>query len=592
VSEVESPTVERPAVDTPASLPRSANPGTPPPGRRSRALGLAWLSWPVLAVLAVLVVIPIIAMIYGAFSNGPIGTAGGFTFSAIVRAYTTKIYLKSLLSTVVLSVVVGALSTVAGAAIAWLLTRTNVRLRRFFEFTTIAPLFLSPLVGAVAWVILAAPNSGMLNVNLRHVFGGNFTLFNVMSTPGLVWVLTIHNIPYCYLFVAAALRNIDASLEEASYLNGKGTFMTAWRVTFPLVRPAMIASFFFTAVLTTGQFSVPSILATDTNSAPLAVWIYRLTQQPPYDYGTASAIGTMMFLLTIIGIYFYRRSVANTRRFVTVTGRGSAIRKVRLGAARPLLEILMVLFFVVTVVLPYAALVIVALTPFSQTDLAHLTISLSNFTSVAKSPDVVLATKNTVILGVIAPTITVVLGLLIAVVVLRSRSRTRAAVDYLATLPIAIPGLILALGMVWVYIRTSLYGSLWILLLAFIASYIPHAARLLGNSMIQIDRSLEEASTVNGASLFRTIGRVTFPLSKPAMLSAWIMIFIFCSREINAVIILYSPNSIVLSVLTWSYMNDGSINEAAVVGILQTLLLLIGVFVARIVFRVKLSQSV
>jgi iron(III) transport system permease protein len=583
-------TAQRPAAPAPAPTGAGARAGRP--GARSRALALSSLSWPVLAVLAVLVVVPIIAMIYGAFSDGPIGTAGGLTFAAVERAYTSEVYLKSLASTVLLSVVVGLLSTVAGGVIAWLLSRTNMRMRRFFEFTVIAPLFLSPLVGAVAWVILASPNSGMLNVNLRHLFGANFTLFNVLSMPGLIWVLTIHSIPYCYLFVAAALRNMDSSLEEASYLNGKGAFETAWRVTFPLMRPAMVASFFFTAILTTGQFAVPSVLATGTNNLPLAVWIYQLTQQPPYDYGTASALGTMMFLLTIVGIYFYRRSVANSRRFVTVTGRGNMTRRVQLGAARPVAEVLLTLFFIVTVVLPYAALVIIALTPYAQTDLAHLTLSWSSFTSVVTSPDVVQATENTVFLGLLAPTITVVLGLLIATVVQRGRSRTRAAVDYLATLPIAIPGMILALGMVWVYIRTPLYGSLWILLIAFVASYIPHAARLLGNSMMQIDKSLEEASTVNGAPLLRTIGRIVFPLSKPALFSSWILIFIFCSREINAVIILYSPSSTVLSVLNWSYMNNGSINEAAVVGILQTLILLVGVLVARIVFRVKLSQSV
>jgi iron(III) transport system permease protein len=554
---------------------------------------MASLSWPVLVVLAALVVVPIIAMIYGAFSNGPIGAPGGLTFSAIARAYTSEVYLRSLVVTLVLSVIVGLLSTVAGGVIAWLLTRTDMRLRRFFEFTVIAPLFLSPLVGAVAWVILASPHSGMLNVNLQHLFGAGFAPFNVLSTPGLIWVLTTHSIAYCYLFIAAALRNMDSSLEEASYLNGKGTFQTAWRVTFPLVRPAMVASFFFTAVLTTGQFAVPSVLATGGGSNTLlAVWIFRLTQQPPYDYGTASALGTMMFLLTIVGIYFYRRSVANSRRFVTVTGRGNALRKVRLGPGRLVAEVVMVVFFIITVVLPYAALVIIALTPFAQTDLAHLTLSWHSFSSVATSPDVVQAIENTVVLGLLAPTVTVILGLLVATVVQRGRGRARAVIDYLATLPIAIPGLILALGMVWAYIRTPLYGSLWILLIAFVASYIPHAARLLGNSMMQVDKSLEEASTVNGASMLRTISRISFPLSRPALFSSWILIFIFCSREINAVIILYSPSSTVLSVLNWSYTNDGSINEAAVVGILQTLLLLIGVFVARIVFRVKLSQSV
>jgi iron(III) transport system permease protein len=533
-------------------------------------------------------------MFYSSVRTRPIGAPGNeLTFHAIVEVYTSGPYLRTLLGTLLLALLCAVIATAGGGLFAWILTRTDIRFRGFFEMVILAPLFLSPFIGAVAWVALAAPKSGMLNVNLGHLFGreGDFTLINVMSVPGLIWVLSLYYIPYGYLFVSAALRNMDAALEEASYVNGHSTWRTARRVTFPLVRPAMVASFFFIAVLATGVFTVPTVLATSTGFVPLAVRMYRAVGVYPTDYAVGGAIGTLLFFLTVLGVYLYRRAVGNSKRFVTVGGRGYRPRRIRLGPWRPVWAALLFGYFLAAVALPYAALVIISLTPYAQTDLTNMSLSFANFTKVAGSAKVVDATINTLLLGVAAPTACVVLGLMIAFIVHRSRSRLRGAVDYLSTVTVAIPGIVLGLGMLWVYVRTPLYATPWILLLAYVALYVPHAARLAGSGLMQIDPSLEEASTINGARLWRTLGRVTFPLTKPALLSAWILIFIFSGREVNAAIILYTPGSAVLPVLTFDYADSGLVQNAAVVGILQTCMLHAGVLIARVLFRVKLSSS-
>lgn len=572
------------ASGAPAKAPRT--------GVAQRARTYSYITWPVLGVLAILIAVPVVAMFYGALQDGGVGLQGtSFSLRALAEVYLSWAYLSTLLGTVGLAVAVAVLSTVIGSLFAWILSRTDVRLRRFFEVSVIAPLFLSPFIGAIAWMTLGAPNSGMINVNLGHIFGDGFVLVDVMNVPGMIFVMTMYYVPYGYLLVGAALRNMDPSLEDASYINGNGHVRTALRVTIPLVRPAMAAAFFFIAVLSTGVFSVPGVLGGRDGFVPLAVRIYRATEVFPSDYAVAASIGTMLFFVTIIGVFFYRKAVANAARFVTVSGRGFRPRIIKLGPWRWIVTTILLINFFIAIVLPYVALTIVSLTPFAQTDFTKLDLSLDNFTSVLTTPKVAEASWNTLLLGVASPTVCVVLGVLIAFITVRTSSRLKGLIDYLATIPLAIPGMVLATGMIWLYIRTPVYGTLWILLIAHVAAYITHASRLAANGLIQIDKSLEEASIVNGASVGRTLWKITTPLVRPSLLSAWILIFIFSVREINEAIMLYSARSNVLSVVTWDYMQNGQIRQAAVVGILQTLGLIAGVVVARFAFRVKLTNA-
>lgn len=565
----------------------------PRTGVAQRARTYPYITLPVLGVLVILIAVPVLAMFYGALQDGGVGGSGApaFSFRALAEVYLSWTYISTLLGTVGLALAVAILSTGIGAVFAWILSRTDVRFRKFFEVSVIAPLFLSPFIGAIAWMTLGAPNSGMINVNLRHIFGPDFTLIDIMNVPGMILVMTMYYVPYGYLLVGAALRNMDPALEDASYINGNGHLRTALRVTLPLMRPAMAAAFFFIAVLSTGVFSVPAVLGGRDGFVPLAVRIYRAIEVFPSDYALAASIGTMLFFVTIIGVYFYRKAVANAARFVTVSGRGFRPRIIKLGRWRWVVTTLLFINFFVAIVLPYFALTIVSLTPFAQTDFTKLNLSLENFTSVLTTPKVVEATWNTLVLGVASPTLCVILGVLIAFITVRTNSRLKALIDYLATIPLAIPGMVLATGMIWLYIRTPIYGTLWILLIAHIAAYITHASRLAANGLIQIDKSLEEASIVNGASVTRTLWKITSPLVRPSLLSAWILIFIFSVREINEAIMLYSARSNVLSVVTWDYMQNGQIRQAAVVGILQTLGLIAGVVVARFAFRVKLTNA-
>ncbi|KRA24284.1 hypothetical protein ASD65_07495 [Microbacterium sp. Root61] len=555
--------------------------------RRPSSLGIA-----VFILLLGLVAGPVAMVFFGAFqSKAPGLPDNSFSLDAIYRVYLSGEYYASLIGTLLMAVSVAGLSVLFGGLAAWFLTRVNVPLRKLWEFGLILPLFLSPFVGALAWMMLAAPNSGMINVNLRWMLGTDATFVNIMSLPGVIFVMLLFYIPYAYLFISSALKNMDPSLEEASYMNGHGAFATALKVTLPIMRPALVASFFFVAVLATGVFVIPGVLGLNTSFSPLAVEVYRAVTVFPAQPPVGAALGTLLFWFTLGGVYLYRRSVRNANRFVTVSARGTRPRLVKMRAGRYLAAAAFGLYVLLAAVLPYIVLILMSLTPFAITDFRRMTFSFDGIIQVFRAPDVLTAFGNTLWLGVLVPTITVVIGLVVAYVVVRERGRMGAIVDYLGTFPIAVPGIVFATGIMWMYVRSPIYATVILVMIALIGAYIPQAARFASAGLIQVDKSLEEAARMNGAGKLRTIMTVTFPLLKPALLSAWTLLFVFATREVNEAVILSGPKSRPLAVLAWNYVEQGSVRNAAVVGLLLTIVMAIGILFARLVLRAKLDSS-
>lgn len=568
----------------------------PPSGRRRRALwrrptGLGVI---VFILLLGLVAGPVAMVFIGSVQSQAPGLPNNeFSWDAIYRVYFSGEYYASLFGTLIMAVSVAALSVVFGGLAAWFLTRVNVPGRKLWEFGLILPLFLSPFVGALAWMMLAAPNSGMINVNLRWMLGlGPDAVFvDIMTLPGVVFVMLLFYIPYAYLFISSALKNMDPSLEEASYMNGRGTFATAMKVTLPIMRPALVASFFFVAVLATGVFVIPAVLGLNTSFSPLAVEVYRAMTVFPARPPVAAALGTLLFWFTLAGVYLYRRSVRNANRFVTVSARGTRPRLVKLRAGRHIAAVVFALYALLAAVLPYLVLIVMSLSPFAITDFRRMTFSFDGIIEVWSRPDVATAFVNTIWLGIFVPTLTVLVGLAVAYVVVRDRGRLGTIVDYLGTFPIAVPGIVFATGIVWMYVRSPIYATLILIMIALIGAYIPQAARFASAGLIQIDKSLEEAARMNGAGKARTIMTVTFPLLRPSLLSAWTLLFVFATREVNEAVILSGPKSRPLSVLAWNYVEQGSIRNAAVVGLFLTVVMMIGILFARVVLRAKLDSS-
>jgi iron(III) transport system permease protein len=579
--------------DTSNTIPAALRPGQ---GARLGGRRRKSRYWPLAGILGlllgVLVLVPVVLMFVGAVRTGTfVDPRATFSTRSLIAVYFTAPYLRALAITVGASLLVSFLACAIGIALAWLLARTDLPRKGVMENAVIAPLYLSPFVGALAWLVLASPNAGLINVLAREWLGTTGSVINVMSPVGIILIMALYNVPYAYMTVSSALKGMDPSMEEASYLNGAGVFRTAMRITFPVVWPAIISAFFFVFVLTAGTFSIPAALGGTQVMPFLAVDIYRSTATYPIDYSRAAAIGTLLFWISLIGVAFYRFASRVASRFVTVTARGYRTRFIRLkGWTLPAVGVI-ALYVLLAIVLPYMALLYVSFTSFTSSSISAAVWTLDNFRAVVSSVAVRNSLLNTILVSVLAPTITVLLAVVLGYSIRRLRMPGGGMLDYVAMFPIAVPGIVFGTGVFWTYLMTPVYGTIWILVLAFIATYIPFAYRMVDTSLIQIDKSLEEASTICGASHWRTASRITLRLVTPGVLSAWILVFIFSVREVSAAIMLASPSNTVLSVMSWDYLEFGNVQNAAIVGLLQTGLLILGILAGRYVFRVNLSQA-
>lgn len=549
------------------------------------------LPWVLVPLLALLILVPVGFMFVGAFMSGALADPEAhLTFGKVAAVYTTLPYLRTLGSTLAIALLVAGSATVGGVFMAWLISRTDLPGRPVMETCIIAPLFLSPFVGAIAWLVLGSPRAGLLNVLGRAWLGVTEPLVNVATPAGIVAIMALYYLPYAYLTVSAALRNMDPAMEEAAYLNGSGVLGTALKVTLPVVRPALISAFFFIFVLACGTFAIPAVLDRASQVRFLAVDVFQSSATYPIDYGTAAAIGTLLFWISVVGIAAYQFASRAARRFVTVTARGYRIRLVRLRVWRWPMVGLVGLYVLLAIVLPYLALIWSAFARAGGSIFAPVW-TTANARSVLGSAEVAGATFNTLEVGLVTPTLCVALGLVTAYAVRRLRVRAARAIDYITMFSIAVPGIVFGTGVFWTYVLTPVYGTVGVLMLAFVAAYLPFAYRIGDTALLQIDRALEEASSLCGAGHGRTLARITLPLARPALLSAWIMVFIFSVREISAAVLLTSSDNIVLSVLSFNYLDYGDVPKAAVVGLLQTALLAAGVIAGRFCFRVKLSRQ-
>ncbi|MFD5258954.1 ABC transporter permease [Streptomyces bobili] len=537
----------------------------------------------VVLLLAVLVFLPTALVFVRAVSEDPRNPLSTFTLEALADSYGSVRIWRVLAETMAMSLTCGILATALGGALAWVLARTDVPARRTFELVVIAPLFLSPFIGALAFLELGAPRTGLLNQLARDAGLPGWVSIDVMTFEWLIVILALHYVPYGYLLVSGSLQNMDASLEEASHMNGRGTLQTALRVSLPAIRHATLSSVMFVTISATGMFSVPALLGAKMSFHPLAVTVYRATNGYPSDYALAAALGTMMVLLSVVGLWLYQRGLRQASRFVTVTGKSQNRKRIRLGRAKYAVILLLVGYALVTTVLPYAALCLRAFSTSTNLDDIHPTTRIVR--DVLATPELKNALANTVVVSVATALCAVAMGILTAYVTERVRHRGSGLLNAVAMSPLAVPGIVFATGVFALYLGTPLYGSLTIMVVAYVASYLPHATRVMGNGFAQIDKSLEEASRMCGAGQARMMSTILLPLLRPSMAAGVIMVFLFTVREINTAILLYTPDTMLLSILSFNYAQQASLPAAAVVGLLETVLMIAWIVAMRALLR-------
>lgn len=472
------------------------------------------------------------------------------------------------------------LSCLLGFSLAWVVSRTDVPGRKWFETLNLVPFFLSPYVGAVSWIYLAAPHSGVL-MNWLKALGLNVDFVNVYSIGGVIWVLSLFYTPYVYLFVIAPMRQMDAALEDAARVHGASFGYTLRHITIPLLMPALLSGALVVFVTSAGLFDVPLALASTKGIRTMPTEIFALVQYPS-DLGRAAAFGVVVLTVTIL-LAVLQRQYISRRRYEIVTGKGYRPRIIALrpwGRAAALgLELI---YIGGAVVLPVMALLMVSFSPIWTGQFRPSFATLGNYKYVLFNYSLTQqAILNSLTLAFIGATLGVVMSLLQAYYLNRSNKRGRTFVDAVMSLPLGIPGIILGLGFLILAIRTPLYSTLTIILIAYIARFFPLATRSISAMFLALNPELEQSARASGATWLQMMRYILLPLLRPAIIAAWLLLFVIFIRELGATILLYAQGTETISVAL-VILSERSFGFVAALAVIQLIMLLCAFILFRL----------
>src|SRR6201746_2145492 len=497
------------------------------------------------------------------------------TLRNFVTLFTNPDFLDPLLTTAIIATTSAVICCLVAAPISWLVSRTDMPGRQTIRSLVTASFVTPPFLGAVAWELLAAPNSGLLNQLYRFVTGQDAGehLFNIYSLTGIIFVISCYTFPFVFVLVANALDNMPGELEDASAILGGKAWTTARRVTIPLALPALVAGALIAFLQAMTLFGSPAILALPAGFHTMTTKIWSLFQYPPkLDLAAAAAIP--LLLLTIL-LLQAQKFILGRRGYSVLGGKYGAPRRVEMKRWRWPALAFCLLLLLSPVFLPYFALLNAAFSPNATTLVTPSTFTLHNivfvFTELSSTQ---LAIKNTVILGTATATIGPLLAPVIAYVTTRKAIAGHRVLGFLATAPIAVPGIVLGVGLFLSYTRPPfvLYGTLWILLIAFLTISLPSAYQQLQAAFATIHPELEDASRILGATRLQSLRKITAPLLRTGVIATWCFIFIGVMRELSAAIVLFTSQTKVLSVLIYDLNESGDLAAISVLGIAMLLI--------------------
>ncbi len=518
------------------------------------------------AVLCVLIVMPLAWLVVYAFSD----KTGAFTLANFPRLVTDASYLDPLFTTFALALLTAVICCAIAAPMGWLVARTDMPLRRTVRLLVTASFVTPPFIGAIAWELLAAPNSGLLNQLYRDLTGasGGAHFLNIYSFPGLVFVMSCYTFPYVFVLVANALDRMPGDLEDASAILGATTAYTAWRVTVPLALPALVAGALVAFLEAMTQFGTPAILAMPAGFHTMTTKIWSLFEFPPKPE-LAAAASLPLLILTVV-LLRVQHVVLGRRGYAVVGGKNSEPRLVRLGGYKWLALALSMLVLMCPLFLPYFALLNASFSKLASHIVTFNNFTLQNvrFVFVELSATAI-AIKNTLILGVLAATLGTILAVVIGYITARQAIAGHGMLGFLASAPLAIPGIVLGVGLFFSYTKPPfvLYGTLWILLIAYVTLAMPAAYQQLQSAFRAVHPELEDASRVLGATRLRALRQITAPLLRTSVIATWCFIFVGVVRELSAAIMLFTSQTKVLSVLIYDLNESGDLAAIAVLGV-------------------------
>jgi iron(III) transport system permease protein len=557
------------------------------------ARGLAWLAGrardpgSILVAAAVvttgfLVLYPAFWLFYGAFAYGDSGLT-----QALIQFYNMPGLGRAFSNTLIVIFGTVPLAFAIALPLVWITSRTDTPLRGIIELAALLPFITPPLIGAVAWSLLAAPRTGLLNVLARQ-FGAARPVLNIYSMSGLIFVMGLYLSPYVFLTVKAVMDNMDSSLEDASTIAGGGILRTLRHVVLPLCMPGIASAAILVFTRALEEFAIPGILGTPSHIYTITTYIfYQAISYTPPRYEVAALLASLIMAVTGAGLAIQMRLLGGRQRFTTVSGKGKLPRRIQLGRWRYAALGYALLYIALAVLLPYAVLLYAAfirgwgIAPIpANFTIAHV---LETF-----SPDFNAGTSfvNSTVLAVGGATLATVLALATSHTSAKGSRGVGRILDLLTSIPLTMPGPVVAVAMLWAYVHPpfQLYGTLWILLIAYVTHFIPYGTRTIGNAMSQVSVEFERAASVCGAAQLTRFHGITFPLVRAGVLAGWLLMFVSMLRELSASIFLFVPGTETVAVSLVERWQEADFPGVAVLSLTLVLVSLVVIGIMRSMF--------
>lgn len=526
------------------------------------------------AVTALLVIIPIAALIYGSFrSAAPGDPSGVWTLKNYAGLFSEGV-IATVWVTLLIGLATAVLSVIFGVAIALVVHRTDFRYPNTITALIGLAFYFPSFILAMAWIIIGSPG-GVINFVWGTLLGlpGRMDIYSV---TGIVIVMVLHQVPFVYLTMRGPITAMDGIYEEAARTAGATPIQVLQRITLPLLGYSVVSSFILTFITSIEQFAIPALIGSPGRIHVLATQLYLLCRFPPTDYGLAAAIGLALSGITGIAIWLQRR-VVGSARLTTVGGKAGRLAPIKLGGWKWAAYALTFGFAFFALILPALILVYTSLIKFFNANPLAAAYTLRNYEFIWGSAATLASFQNTIVASGIAAAIGAGLGFLVSYFTLRAKPVGSGLLDFTASLPFGVPGVVIGLGLLWAYayLPLPLYGTLAIIVVAYVTRYLPYATETIGGQMVQVDKSLEEAAWVAGASRVETLSKILLPIVLPSVQSSFFLLFMAFFREISAVILLFTASTMVVSVSIFAFFDQANWGLASALSVIATAIIFV-----------------
>ena len=529
-------------------------------------------------ILFALLILPVFVLIIGV-SFFPVIGAATFTFASFIASS----YAQGLVATSLeYSISSAVLAVVLATTYCWIVARTDIPAKRFFEALPILGLTMPIVVKAFAWEFLSNPANGILNLVSRTVFGAYAPIFNVESLAGLIFVTAVGGVPLAYLLIMPAMKSVDPSFEEAARVAGRGSLSTAFAITSRLLLPALGSALLLAVIGGLNIFDYPLILGQPAKIQTLSTEVYYWTNtHTPPSYGNSGLVSILYMAITLVGVTIYIWFTRRTYRFATITGASRSQTPQRLGRWKALALVVCLSILLLEFLLPFFAIILVSMTNIYVTgSLAFNWNFPSSYILASQVPFFYQSLTATMEIGIFAAAGATAIGAVISYATLRSKTKSARLVEYVTSVPLTVPSIVYGIALFWMFLIVPgfnrLYGTVIPLVISVTFVRLPFASRIISANMVQVSNDLEEASQVAGARFSRTFFRVSLPLVRQGLVNSFVFVLVDSLRELGAVIILVTPSAFAYTVLllTYYHVNTLSGNVLAAGSVVLTLIVM------------------